>query len=251
MSNTDVWFGDRWVIGTGLYDEIYQKDKSLSPELHYQQLAHTGKFPNLTRDWCHPEHAFSCLTSQSRNVDYINYAFPGSSIEFQLYNLTKFFKETYQTNVDYTIFFCISGSTRAFFIDDIEHKQYHVHPKGQLSKEADHNFITEKWKNPFFFEYNNTRVLNQVVALCNNYDVKLHIIQTWEQIEPHPSIDVFDLSTTYLHPSTLFSNTFDAEIYDVWSTDNKINDMYINDYHLNLAGHKAMHKKLMGLLDEN
>lgn len=252
MNKTDVWFGDSWVIGTGLYDEIYQQDKSKTPELHYQELKHTGRFPNLTRDWSHPEYSFASLTSKERDVEYINFAFPGSSIEFQLLQLTKFFKNIYQPNINYTVFFCVSGNTRAFFVDDIENKQYHVHPKGQLSKESEHNFLIDKWEVPVFFEYNNTRVLNQVVALCKNYNVKLHLLSTWEQMTTSKHIDIFDLSTHYLLPGTLFNETFGDEIYNVWNDeDNEININYINDYHLNLLGHKQMHVKLMEALDEN
>ena len=71
MNKADVWFGDSWVIGTGLYDEIYQQDKSKTPELHYQELKHTGRFPNLTRDWSHPEYSFASLTSKERDVEYM------------------------------------------------------------------------------------------------------------------------------------------------------------------------------------
>lgn len=251
MSKIDVWFGDSWVIGTGLYDEIFQQDKSMTPELHYQRLKQTKQFPNLTRDWSHPEYSFASLTSKRRGVDFINYAFPGGSMEFQLYNMAKFFKEVYQPDIEYTFFFCVSGTTRAFFIDDIEYKHYHVHPNGQLSKESNHNFLTDKWNTPFFFEYNNTRVLNQVMFLCKNYNIKLHLIQTWEQFTPSKHVDVFDLSTRYLLPGTLFKETFGVEAYEIWYTDNEIKNKYINDYHVNLLGHKKLHEKLMELLDEN
>lgn len=252
MKKLDLWFGDSWTIGTDLFDEMYKIDKSVSPELHYQRLSKTGRFPHLTRDWSHPEYAYSGLTSKARGVDYKNFSFPGASIEFGLYNLLNFIKTEYNKDTEYTVFFCASGNIRSFFIDDLKKDHVHVHPYLQReTKESDHNFTEKKHKEQFYNEYNNTRTLNHVVMLCKQYNMKLHLIQTWEEIELHPFIDAFNLTTKFLFPRTLFEQTFGDEFYLIFDTEKDINVRYMNADHPNLKGHYYLHKKLMEFLDEN
>jgi hypothetical protein len=258
--NVDLWFGDSWPSGSELYKTHGETtETSLEGKYFWQDYAVYLSRPDL---------AFPHWVSTHRNNCYINFSGSGRSLDFALYQLTKFCKENLNPDTKYTVFLCTTAQSRKFAIDiagQHHHRQlirFH-HPN---TKAIDQDFA--------FSIYNSTVCLNNFYLLCYRYNIDLKIIPVWDFFESHSEIDIVpDNAWLSKIPLTklAFGEDFDLnncekpgdDIYNANGIGHALgrkavahhlrNHPYIKPMvmHPNIDGHKKLAETIINLLTEH
>lgn len=222
--NVDLWFGDSWPIGTELGSPNDSIDKSI--------------YPNAKLGVDNPMLAFPQHVSNHRQHPVINFARGGSSLDFALYSLMSFCKNTYDSGKTYTAFLCLSEQARGFGISGVLNKHFHF-GRGSPKSKFD------------LYIYDSMIALNSFYLICNKYNIDLKIIPIFSNFD-FPAIlsniQFIEEHNWVCHESITYL-TFGEHMRD--ADGNMDFDKYWirpNEMHANAVGHKIIADKIISLL---
>ena len=196
MSTVDLWLGDSWTIGSEL---------NFTNKEHRSHGVYTAKaskrIPHAP-DAANPMLAYPGIISQEQNRKFYNFAKPGGSIQFMLYELIRYIKNFHKPDVQTNVFVQTTGQMRWFagqsfttnghhqtgwgvtIVDDLLTNQI----TGWQKQEGFESIETEKSLQdisdvPDYSVYNTTIALNSIYSLCEQYNFNLKIIPVWVEFE--------------------------------------------------------------------
>jgi hypothetical protein len=226
MNKIDLWFGDSFVVGSELAELV--GDYTLGAfDIH----------PHCRPYRDRPDLAFPHIVSTARQTPYINFGRGGSSIEFQLQQLTNYCKNNIIKDKEYTAFFCLPFQSRGFFIDK-EGQHQHV----RLSEKTTQIEIAAN-------NYRTTILTNHLYLLSKEYGITPWFMSIVTIIELDDSLDIIPKECWFIpKDSCLVNEALDLNIekhihyVDLMRTENSLFQKYVYpcELHFNLVGNETI-----------
>jgi len=164
LSDTLLWFGDSYTVGSelGHFYGDFEKDK-YNDKIFYMDSIQIHKH--------RPDMAFPILVSKELELDYIVLGHSGASIQKLQFTLIDFLKQKFNSDKKYIAIFALPTQySRCFYIDE----------KGLVISEPDDDILKHQIR---FGKYEITMYINSIYTMCKTYNIEPYFLALWSKLD--------------------------------------------------------------------
>jgi hypothetical protein len=229
-----LWFGDSYTVGSELTFE-HSESVDAQSKLFFKD--------RICVERNRPDFAFTTLTSNKLNEDFLILGSSYKSIQGMEIDLVDYIKQGVAPNA--TAIFCFPTQYKR--CDYIDYKKNLIRGKG------DKHILRHQAR---FSEFETTFTINSIYSMCITHNIKPYFISLWSSLDLMPEYSIVPDDVWLLpYNRTLVEEAWDfTDPPETWRTLFKSNNYIYNTYikpcgnHPNTLGHEKLSSTLYNLL---